>query len=52
MRRPLSGSWRKPGMTIESDETHFHVKAARALLVNGTVKYSKEWQDSIKRNLV
>ena len=39
-------------MTIESDETHFHVKAARALLVNGTVKYSKEWQDSIKRNLV
>lgn len=39
-------------LTIESDETHFHVSAARALLVNGTVKYSKDWHDSIKRNFV
>lgn len=39
-------------LTIESDETYFHVAAARALLVNGTVKYSKDWHDSIKRNFV
>lgn len=39
-------------MTIESDETHFHIRTTRALLVNGAVKYTKDCEDRIARNFV
>jgi hypothetical protein len=37
-------------MSIESDETTLHLNAKRELSVNGVVKYSKSWAESIPRD--
>jgi putative CocE/NonD family hydrolase len=39
-------------MTIESDVKAFAIRTKRELRVDGTLKYSKEWSDTIPRDLL